>query len=64
MKIFNRICLKDYKLVAENGDALELERGQEYTTSPDREDGTCVVFSRYWAPVPVEIFAGAIPFTE
>lgn len=64
MKTFSRICIKDYKIVAENGDTLELKRGTEYTTSEERADGTCVVFSRYWAPVPVEIFAGEISSTS
>jgi len=64
MKTFKRICIADFTLEAKNGDKLELKRGKEYTTSAEREDGKVVVFSNFWAPVPVDIFAGEQIFTD
>jgi len=57
MKVFSRICLKDYTVEAQNGDKLELKRGREYTTSEENNDKV-VVFSNFWVPVPVNIFGG------
>lgn len=73
MKTYKRICIKDYKIEAENGDKLELKRGQEYITSeinesaaigPPPEEGMVVVFSNFWVPVPLSLFAGEVVFTE
>jgi hypothetical protein len=55
---FNRICLEDITI----GGKLKLERGREYTTSAEK-NGEVMVFSSYWAMVPVSLFAGAFPFT-
>ena len=63
MQTFNRICIKDHIIEAQNGDRLELKRGKEYTTSPEK-DGKVIVFSRFWVPVPTDIFAGEIEFTK
>ena len=62
METYNRICIEDYVVKAENGDILELYRGKEYLTSIER-DGKVTVFSSYWVKVPAEIFAGAQRFT-
>jgi hypothetical protein len=62
VKTFNRICIKDFVLTAQNGDCLQLQRGREYLTSPE-ENGKVVVFTNFWVPVPVELFAGEKVFT-
>lgn len=62
MKTYKRICIEDYSLVAENGDAMHLKRGKEYTTSEEK-DGVVVVFTNYWAPAPIRVFAGEKVFT-
>jgi hypothetical protein len=60
---YNRICIKNYTII-EGDKKLELKRGQEYLTSPLREESNEVrVFSTYWAWVPAEIFAGEKLFT-
>ena len=61
MKVIMRICIKDWGVTAKNGDHFKVERGKEYTTSQNRGDGTCQVFSNYWVPVPIEHFAGEQP---
>src|SRR5574343_2100414 len=70
MRTFKRICIKDYVL-EEDGNKLELKRGTEYITSdvgdapafgPESQGGHVVVFSTYWATVPVEVFAGEEQF--
>ncbi len=61
-RTFQRICIKDYTLTAQNGDCLQLKRGKEYITSPE-QDGQVRVFSSYWAWVPADIFAGEQVFT-
>ena len=63
MKTFKRICIKDYELKAENGDTLNLKRGQEYTTSAEK-DKKVVVFTAYWVAVPADLFAGEQEFTR
>ena len=70
MDTYNRICIKEYEVTAENGDHFKVERGKEYTTSavdcscgsigPDPVKDHVIVFSNYWVPVPVEYFAGEI----
>jgi len=56
MKIFKRICIKDYTLEATNGDKLELFQGKEYTTSQEH-DGMVTVLTNYWVPVSADLFA-------
>lgn len=63
MTTFKRICLRDYTISAENGDTLTLTRGKEYITSRERA-GLVTVFSSFWVPVPVDLFAGEVPFTR
>ncbi len=62
MTTFNRICIKDYEVTAENGDHFEVKRGQEYLTSPEK-DSKVTVFSNFWVKVPVNVFAGEEKFT-
>jgi len=62
MRTFERICIEDYTVRAENGDTLTLRRGEEYITSAER-DGMVTVFSAFWVPVPAALFAGARVFT-
>jgi hypothetical protein len=61
MKVFTRICIQDWSITAENGDHFEVKRGNEYTTSADRPDGTCKVFGGFWVNVPLECFGGTLP---
>lgn len=63
MKTFNRICIKDWEITAQNGDHFEVKRANEYLTSDVLDDGTVMVFSNFWVPVPVEHFAGERMFT-
>lgn len=63
MKVFRRICIKDYTLEAQNGDKLELFRGKEYTTS-DEKDDKVVVFTNFWVGVPAGLFAGEEPLIK
>jgi len=63
MRTFSRICIKDYMLEAANGDRLELRRGREYLTSDIDADREVTVFTSFWVPVPVELFAGEKVFT-
>ena len=64
MRVFEAICLEDYEIV-EGNDRLELKRGTEYTVSAVRDsDDTVVVFSRYWARVPANLFGGVKPLGE
>jgi hypothetical protein len=60
MKTASRICIEDCTITDEEGTSFTLERGKEYDTSVDDDDGKCIVFSRYWVTVPVSIFAGKI----
>ncbi len=64
MKTFHRICVENYTLTADNGDALVLTRGKEYMTSAEHDDGTVTVFSSFWARVPASLFSGAHIFTR
>jgi len=63
MRTFHRICIEDYCITAHNGDKLELKRGREYLTSDVRGGDKVVVYSTFWVPVPVDLFAGAKLFT-
>ena len=55
--IVKQLCIKSYKLSAQNGDCFEVKQGKEYTTSPPRDEKEVVtVFSTYWVPVPKEHF--------
>ena len=60
MKTEHRICVKDWEITAENGDHFEVKKGRKYRTTPDRDNGTCVVFGQFWVPVPVEHFCRSI----
>ena len=54
------ICVKDWSIEALNGDRLDLKRGKEYTTSPEK-NGRVVVFGRFWVLAPASVFAGFKP---
>ena len=56
MKIYERICLRDWFVQAENGDRQDCKRGKIYTTSAPHDDGTVTVFSGFWVRAPQEIF--------
>jgi hypothetical protein len=65
METWNRICIEDHVVEAENGDRCEVKRGSEYLTTRER-DGTVGVFTGGWWNVrmPAAIFAGERRFTE
>ncbi len=57
-----QICLNDQCISDDEGNKLELKRGQEYiTTIPQGDEVT--VLSSYWVKVPAEWFSGATDFT-
>jgi hypothetical protein len=56
MKVYERIALKDWHVEAANGDRQEVKRGKAYTVSPPRDDGSVLLFSRFWVLVPDEVF--------
>jgi hypothetical protein len=62
VKTWKRICIQDYELSDKAGQRLVLTRGSEYLTSLEAE-GLVMVFTDYWATVPVSIFAGEQRFT-
>lgn len=64
MKTYQRICIMNHTITAENGDSQSIKRGQEYTTSEVDDKGEVVVFSTFWVPFDVEFFGGEILFTE
>jgi hypothetical protein len=51
MRTFTRKCIKDFKQ-----EGFELKFNEEYLTSDIMEDNTVVVFTSYWARVPLEFF--------
>ena len=63
MKTYHRVCITDFTLTAKNGDTLSLKRGKEYLTSDVNKDGDVTVFTNFWVPVPVGLFAGERQFT-
>jgi hypothetical protein len=63
MKTFQRICIQDFVMTAENGDCLNLKRGKEYITS-EEENGFVTVFMNYWVKVPINIFARGVVFSK
>jgi hypothetical protein len=60
MNVYERICLKDWHIEAENGDRQELKRGQSYTTTESKGDKV-VVFSSFWVTAPINIFEPITP---
>ena len=60
---FKRVCIRDYTIRDDDGETFTIKRAKEYTTSPERPDGTVRVYSQYWVDVPADIFAGAVQFT-
>lgn len=56
MKVYERICLQDWHVEAQNGDRQELKRGKFYTTSASHDDGTVTVFSSFWVRAPLSVF--------
>jgi hypothetical protein len=61
MKIYERICLKDWSVEAENGDKQECFRGKTYTTTASDSNGMVTVFSGFWVNAPVSIFEPVTP---
>lgn len=59
MEVFNAICLRD-ETFTDGDKQLDLKRGEEYTVSHEK-DGERMVFSRYWAWVPSNLFGGIEP---
>lgn len=58
MKVYERICLKNHKVEAENGDCQRYERGRAYMMSAPREgDESVVVMSTFWVRLSREIVA-------
>jgi hypothetical protein len=62
MKTFNRICIKDWEVTAENGDHFEVKRGEEVLTSAEK-NGKVIVFKNFWVPVAATHFAAEEVFT-
>lgn len=69
MKTFKRICIKDFTVTDRHGKSFTVNRGKEYRTSevnnapaigPEPVKDHVIVFSNYWVPIPVEVFAGEI----
>jgi hypothetical protein len=54
--IVKQLCIKSYKLTAQNGDSFEVKQGKEYTTTPPDDKEVVTVFGTYWVPVPKEHF--------
>ena len=54
MKVYDRICLKDWQISDKEGNTLELKRGHTYTTAPHPKG--VFVFSRFWVVAPTAIF--------
>ncbi len=59
MKVFSRICIKDFA-VTDGHDTASVQRGHEYTTSDEHDDQTVMVFTNFWFRVPVSNFGGEI----
>lgn len=58
MKVYERICLKNHSVEAENGDCQKYERGRTYTmTAPRDGDESVVVLSTFWVRLSKEIVA-------
>ena len=64
MKTYKRICIKSHTITAENGDSQTIERGEEYITSDVDENSEVTVFSTFWVPFSVELFAGEVSYTQ
>ena len=62
METYNRICIADFTLKAQNGDTLNLQREREYLTSKE-ENESVTVFTNFWVKVPASLFAGEVRFT-
>jgi hypothetical protein len=56
--VYHAVCIEDFTPAPDEDPTFVLQRGREYTISPEREDGQVRVFSRYWALVPARLFAG------
>lgn len=63
METYKRICIEDHTVSDRAGNSCSVERGKEYITSAEK-DGSVTVFKEYWAPFPVNIFAGERQFTK
>ncbi|MBT3298466.1 hypothetical protein HN385_06070 [archaeon] len=73
MKTFNRICIEDFEVKDESGQIFKVERDKEYLTSaindapalgPEAVKDHVIVFSKFWVPIPISVFAGEKVFTR
>ena len=62
MTTYKRIVKKSWSIEAENGDRVDLKRGEEYITSAS-DDGLVTVFTTFWVQAPVAIFTAKERFT-
>lgn len=69
MQTFNRICIKDFTVTDEAETSFTVKRGKEYRTSavnsapaigPEPVKDHVIVFSNYWVPIPIDVFAGEV----
>ena len=63
MKTLKRICIKSHTISDQSGHSMTVDRGKEYITSVEKK-GLVTVFSRFWVPFPVDLFAGEEVFTK
>ena len=72
MKVYRRICIRDYSVSDEEGNTATVKKGKEYLTSevgdapcigPSPVKGHVIVFSDFWFPVPIHIFRERLEFT-
>jgi len=64
MKTFNRVCIKDYSIVDQEGNTATVEKGKKYLTSNVNSDGEVKVFSKFWVFFPFELFTVGEIFTD
>ena len=62
MTTYQRICIQDHTISAQNGDSMTITRGKEYLTS-EEFGGEVTVFGPFWVKFPVIYFAGERRFT-
>ena len=56
MVMFTAVCSQNWYIEAENGDRQDCKKGERYTVSSPRKDGTVMVCSTFWVPAPASIF--------
>lgn len=63
MRTYKRVCIEDYTVSDKAGNSCSVERGKEYITS-DSDGAIVTVFKEFWAPFPLDVFAGEKVFTK